>query len=211
MKYKINAFILYDAVDGTLSLKEDEVDTQLSITANALLFYFIQHRGVVSRDEVLKAVWDDNGLVSSNSNLNQYLSILRKAFRPYGIENIIVTVARGRLEFNSDVSLELIDDIKIPQTELITSLSEIEAAAVVLSPIPKPISVPKDPQRIESTLTPEKKKFVGISLVVLFYCVLFYSLRWLIYQTNRQCRLTWRYLSILIVMCYRMKKWSITP
>ena len=24
MKYKINAFILYDAVDGTLSLKEDE-------------------------------------------------------------------------------------------------------------------------------------------------------------------------------------------
>ncbi len=144
MKYKINAFILYDAVDGTLSLKEDEVDAQLSITANALLFYFIQHRGVVSRDEVLKAVWDDNGLVSSNSNLNQYLSILRKAFRPYGIENIIVTVARGRLEFNSDVSLELIDDIKIPPSELIPSLSEIEEAKVVLSPIPKPISEPVD-------------------------------------------------------------------
>ncbi|BBU98988.1 winged helix-turn-helix domain-containing protein [Providencia hangzhouensis] len=158
MKYKINAFILYDAVDGTLSLKEDEVDAQLSITANALLFYFIQHRGVVSRDEVLKAVWDDNGLVSSNSNLNQYLSILRKAFRPYGIENIIVTVARGRLEFNSDVSLELIDDIKIPSSELIPSLSEIEEAKVVLSPIPKPISEPVDLKKIESTLTPEKKE-----------------------------------------------------
>ena len=44
MKYKINAFIIYDAVDGTLSLKKDEVDTQLSITANALLFYMIQKK-----------------------------------------------------------------------------------------------------------------------------------------------------------------------
>lgn len=44
MKYKINAFIIYDAVDGTLSLKKDEVDTQLSITANALLFYLIQKK-----------------------------------------------------------------------------------------------------------------------------------------------------------------------
>lgn len=158
MKYKINAFILYDAVDGTLSLKDDEVDTQLSITANALLFYFIQHRGIVSRDEVLKAVWDDNGLVSSNSNLNQYLSLLRKAFRQYGIENIIVTVARGRLEFNSDVSLELIDDIKIPPTELITSLSEIEDAAVVLSPVSKAIPSPIGSPKTESSLTPEKKE-----------------------------------------------------
>ncbi|SUC28635.1 Transcriptional regulatory protein, C terminal [Providencia rustigianii] len=118
MKYKINAFIIYDAVDGTLSLKEDEVDTQLSITANALLFYLIKRKGVVSRDEVLKAVWDDNGLVSSNSNLNQYLSLLRKTFRQYGIENIIVTVARGRLEFNSEILLELIDEETLNTTHL---------------------------------------------------------------------------------------------
>lgn len=141
MKYKINAFIIYDAADGTLSLKEDEVDTQLSITANALLYYFIQNRGVVSRDEVLKAVWDDNGLVSSNSNLNQYLSLLRKAFRQYGIENIIVTVARGRLEFNSEVTLERLNAAKTHPAELIKSLSEIEDAAVVLSPAIEPVSV----------------------------------------------------------------------
>jgi DNA-binding winged helix-turn-helix (wHTH) protein len=40
-------------------------------------------------------VWDDNGLTSSNSNLNQYLSMLRKTFRHYDIDNIIVTVSRG--------------------------------------------------------------------------------------------------------------------
>ena len=110
MKYKINALIYYDATDGAISLEKDSIDTHLSITANALLFYFIQHPGVVNRDEVLKRVWDDNGLVSSNSNLNQYLSLLRKTFRHYGIENIIVTIAKGRLEFNPDISVELIDD-----------------------------------------------------------------------------------------------------
>ncbi|MBG3012984.1 transcriptional regulator [Proteus faecis] len=110
MKYKINALIYYDATDGAISLEKESVDTHLSITANALLFYFIQHPGVVNRDEVLKRVWDDNGLVSSNSNLNQYLSLLRKTFRHYGIENIIVTIAKGRLEFNPDISVELIDD-----------------------------------------------------------------------------------------------------
>ncbi|HGN1704458.1 TPA: winged helix-turn-helix domain-containing protein [Providencia rettgeri] len=158
MKYKINAFIIYDAVDGSLSLKEDEVDTQLSITANALLFYFIQHRGIISRDDVLKAVWDDNGLVSSNSNLNQYLSLLRKAFRQYGIENIIVTVARGRLEFNSEVSLELIDDIKINPIESISSLSEIDEAAVVLSPPTDLLSQPNEEPKVVSSLPPEKKE-----------------------------------------------------
>ncbi|QAV22766.1 transcriptional regulator [Proteus hauseri] len=121
MKYKINALIYYDATDGAISLEKDSVDTHLSITANALLFYFIQHPGVVNRDEVLKCVWDDNGLVSSNSNLNQYLSLLRKTFRHYGIENIIVTIAKGRLEFNPDISIELIDDSTLlPITQLNT-------------------------------------------------------------------------------------------
>lgn len=119
MKYKINALIYYDATDGAISLEKDSVDTHLSITANALLFYFIQHPGVVNRDEVLKHVWDDNGLVSSNSNLNQYLSLLRKTFRHYGIENIIVTIAKGRLEFNPDISVELIDDSTLlPLTQI---------------------------------------------------------------------------------------------
>lgn len=127
MKYKLNAFIFYDAVDGTLSLKKDEVDTQLSITANALLYYFMQHRGIVSRDDILKSVWDDNGLVSSNSNLNQYLSILRKAFRQYGIENIIVTIARGRLELNSEVSVEILDE-----DTLLPNVAELEESIISL-------------------------------------------------------------------------------
>ncbi len=110
MKYKINALIYYDAADGSLTLNEGTTETQLTITANSLLFFFIQHPGIITRDEVLKKVWDDNGLVSSNSNLNQYLSLLRKTFRQYGIENIIVTIPKGRLELNPNINFELIDN-----------------------------------------------------------------------------------------------------
>lgn len=111
MKYRINAFLDYDATEGSLRLNDGgKSDTQLTITANALLFFIIQHPGVISRDDVMKRVWDDNGLVSSNSNLNQYLSMLRKAFRRYGIDNVIVTVSRGRLELNPELQIEVIDD-----------------------------------------------------------------------------------------------------
>jgi len=111
MKYKINAFLYYDATDGSLKLDDTgKSDTKLSITANALLYVLIQNPGVMSRDDVMKKVWDDNGLVSSNSNLNQYISLLRKSFRSYGIENIIVTIPKGRLEINPELKIEVVDD-----------------------------------------------------------------------------------------------------
>ena len=112
MRYNINARLIYDATDGTLTLPgSSEPDSQLSITASALLYYFLRHTDVISRDEVLKKVWDDNGLTSSNSNLNQYLSMLRKTFRHYDIENIIVTVSRGMLQLNPELTIAIIDDI----------------------------------------------------------------------------------------------------
>ncbi|MDU4839606.1 MAG: winged helix-turn-helix domain-containing protein [Leclercia adecarboxylata] len=110
MRYNINARIIYDASDGTLTLPGSAgPDSQLSITASALLYFMLRNTGVISRDEILKKVWDDNGLTSSNSNLNQYLSMLRKTFRHYDIDNIIVTVSRGLLQLNPALSIEIID------------------------------------------------------------------------------------------------------
>jgi hypothetical protein len=57
MRYNIHARLIYDAMDGTLTLPgSDEPDSQLSITANALLWFFLRHTEVVSRDEVLKSL-----------------------------------------------------------------------------------------------------------------------------------------------------------
>lgn len=117
MRYNINARFIYDATDGTLTLPEStEPDSQLSITASTLLYFFLRNTGIISREEVLKKVWDDNGLTSSNSNLNQYLSMLRKTFRHYGIDNIIVTVSRGYLQLNPDVSIEAVDESPLPES-----------------------------------------------------------------------------------------------
>lgn len=114
MKYIINNFLYYDAVDATLSLHDNGIsDTHLSITANALLYFLLQHDSIITRDEIMKRVWDDNGLTSSNGNLNQYLSLLRKSFRNYQIENVIITIARGRLEINKDICIEIIDNNKL--------------------------------------------------------------------------------------------------
>ena len=116
MRYNINARFIYDATDGTLTLPEStEPDSQLSLTASALFYFFLRNTGIINREEVLKKVWDDNGLTSSNSNLNQYLSMLRKTFRYYGIDNIIVSVSRGHLQLNPDVLIELIDECPTPQ------------------------------------------------------------------------------------------------
>lgn len=135
MKYRINAFLFYDATEGSLKLDDDgKSDTQLTITANALLFFMIQNPGIISRDTVMQRVWDDNGLVSSNSNLNQYLSMLRKAFRCYGIDNVIVTVARGRLEINPELTIEVIDDSLLHPVVQSSEPSPQEPAALALAP-----------------------------------------------------------------------------
>ncbi len=125
MRYNINARFIYDATDGTFTLPQsNEPDSQLSITASALLNYFLHNTGIISRDEVLKKVWDDNGLTSSNSNLNQYLSMLRKTCRHYGIDNIIVTVSRGYLQLNPDVVIEAMDASPVAQPELLVQETE---------------------------------------------------------------------------------------
>ncbi|EHG6155476.1 winged helix-turn-helix domain-containing protein [Escherichia fergusonii] len=146
MRYNINARFIYDATDGTLTLPQStEPDCQLSVTSSALLNFFLHHTDIVSREEVLKKVWDDNGLTSSNSNLNQYLSMLRKTFRHYGIDNIIITVARGYLQLNPDVSIEPLDEAPappaiiepflIPDVNAPTSSEDTESAPSTLTPV----------------------------------------------------------------------------
>ncbi|KLV04338.1 transcriptional regulator [Photobacterium ganghwense] len=141
MKYKINDFLFYDVTDATLSLNDSGVsDTQLSITANALLYFLIQHPGIITRDEVMKKVWDDNGLTSSNGNLNQYLSMLRKAFRFYDIDNIVVSVPRGRIEINPDLVIEIVDDCQLHpliQQEEEDGTATEQPVSPLLSPSPK--------------------------------------------------------------------------
>ncbi|KAA5948828.1 winged helix family transcriptional regulator [Pantoea sp. Bo_2] len=140
MRYKIGGRVIYDATDNTLTLPDcNEPDSQLSITAGALLYYFLHHTELVSRNQVLKKVWDDNGLTSSNSNLNQYLSMLRKTLRHYDVDNIIVSVSRGFLQLNPDFVIEPLTIESVPLTEtppepISTPLPSISSKVKVVIP-----------------------------------------------------------------------------
>ncbi|WP_052282635.1 winged helix-turn-helix domain-containing protein [Kluyvera genomosp. 1] len=139
MRYNINARFIYDTTDGTIMLPQsDEPDSQLSITASALLNYFLHNTGIISRDEVLKKVWDDNGLTSSNSNLNQYLSMLRKTCRHYGIDNIIVTVSRGYLQLNPDVVIQALDESPAAPLKPPAAETDLAVSALPVTPPPTP-------------------------------------------------------------------------
>lgn len=168
MRYHINARFIYDATDGSLTQRESvEPDSQLSITANALFYFFLRNTGIVSREEVLKKVWDDNGLTSSNSNLNQYLSILRKAFRHYDIDNIIITVSRGYLQLNPEVIIEPIENAPAPSIEIVPSPSTVTAAEPAFDPAEWPLP-----------LTPRSR---GICWYIAGGCMLAFALMLLVF------------------------------
>ncbi len=143
MRYQI-ANLHYNTADGSLYFAGDEgAATQLSLTANSLLNFFLEHRDIVSRDEVLKKVWDDNGLTASNNNLNQYLSLLRKMFRHYGVDNIIITISRGNLQLNPDVVVEPVDEPEpMPEVELNEMPSAAESPSIPEPDIASSVSLP---------------------------------------------------------------------
>lgn len=83
MKYRFNDHILFDADTRTLS-PTDFSDDPISISSPSkrLLLLLIAHHGeAVGRELIFKKVWDDYGMVSSNNNLNQCVSKLRRVIK----------------------------------------------------------------------------------------------------------------------------------
>ncbi len=106
--YVINDSLFFDEAAQTLSLNgEDENTLLLPSPAVRLLSELIKNNGnLVSRDEILSRVWGEYGFRASNSNLNNYLSILRKqiaALEPQA--NIITTLPKQGVVFSADVTL----------------------------------------------------------------------------------------------------------
>ena len=107
MIYKIDGIITYNSDDCTLSHLETDESVSLSISAGRLLERLLNSEGeVLARNELLTEVWDKYGLRGSNSNLNQYLSLLRRALAAYGCDNLIITIPKIGIRINSEITLE---------------------------------------------------------------------------------------------------------
>ncbi|MBH3107635.1 winged helix-turn-helix domain-containing protein [Serratia ureilytica] len=131
MKYRFNDHILFDADTRTLS-PIDFSDDPISISSPSkrLLLLLIAHHGeAVGRELIFKKVWDDYGMVSSNNNLNQCVSKLRRVIKNLGVEDeVIATVPKVGFMLRDEITIECCEDVEdIPDEE-------------PASPLPKPAS-----------------------------------------------------------------------
>lgn len=102
MVYLINHLILFNEDDGTLAWRDRENEAvALSFPVSRLFCLLIENPGVtLSRDVLLKEALEKNALCSSINNLNNYLSLLRKALREFELADSIVTIPKSGIIFN---------------------------------------------------------------------------------------------------------------
>lgn len=106
MKYIINMTIVFDPGGRELLLvNNNQLSMGLSKPATRLLSELIKNNNVdLSRDMLIKRVWQDYGFSPSNASLNNHISELRKAFESVGgNKDIIVTVPRLGFRMEAEI------------------------------------------------------------------------------------------------------------
>ncbi|HHR4016919.1 TPA: winged helix-turn-helix domain-containing protein [Salmonella enterica] len=107
LMFIISHDILFDEEGGLLENQAADVSIMMAASTRRLLEILLLNQGnPVTRDTLFKMVWDDNGLRSSNSNLNQYISILRKQLGQVGLpDDTVITIPRVGFMFNPEIEV----------------------------------------------------------------------------------------------------------
>ena len=94
MRFDIEGFITFDTEEASLVNLLTGDCIELSATSTRLLTNLLQYRGdIISRVDIFQSVFEKYGARPSNSNLNQYISTLRRSLADLGVEkNVIITV-----------------------------------------------------------------------------------------------------------------------
>ncbi|EPN2807088.1 winged helix-turn-helix domain-containing protein [Serratia marcescens] len=103
MLFLINDSILYNENEGTISsLGAKATPIKLLNPTRRMLSIFVRNNQIlISRSKIMNDVWSEYGLVASNNNLNNYISILRRTLDSFGAEGIIVTQPRIGFRFTA--------------------------------------------------------------------------------------------------------------
>ncbi|WP_260513624.1 transcriptional regulator [Serratia fonticola] len=113
MKYRFNDRVLFDGDSGTLGPSDfSDEPTSISNPAKRLLLLLIANYGKpVEREVIFKKVWDDYGMISSNNNLNQCVSKLRRVLKVMGIDDeVIVTVPKIGFMLRREIQVEISEE-----------------------------------------------------------------------------------------------------
>ena len=142
--YRFGQFAL-DSRRRTLS----RADSPISLTPKAfdvLLFLAQNPNRLVTKEELLQAVWGDTFV--EEGNLKQYISHLRKALGGNSEDTrLIVTIARKGYQFTEDVTVaEAADTAKQAAVQAPTAKSSLADTQTIFE-LPANASVPKAPWR----------------------------------------------------------------
>ncbi|CNI19594.1 hypothetical protein HB976_20485 [Yersinia mollaretii] len=118
MEYIINGNVRYNSSDGTLFCPDNNIDmiTLTRVTSELLLLLIKNNGAPLSRDTILSELWEKRGLTASSNNLNNYVSMLRKALAQCGYPNLIVTIPKHGFLFEADIS-EMDENNRLPRTD----------------------------------------------------------------------------------------------
>lgn len=121
----LGATVLFIPGRNLLTAVEDySIQLTLSNPASQCLLLLIQHHGqVVERELFFQQIWLNNGSQITNNNFYQNISLLRRAFKEFGLnDELIITVPK--------VGIRLSQEIEITPHHLESIVSEMPAESV---------------------------------------------------------------------------------
>lgn len=124
MKFMINGAVQYNASDGTLLCLDNHMDMLTLTRLNSeLLLFLINNNGIsISRDAILYELWEKRGLSASSNNLNNYVSMLRKALAQCGYPGLITTIPKYGFLFEAEITVVIDEhESEKPESEPISS------------------------------------------------------------------------------------------
>lgn len=94
------------AIDG------EQPPLSLSIPASRCLSLLIRHQGeVIQREHFFHEVWLSNGAQVTNNTFYQNISLLRRAFKEFGLnEEFIVTIPKVGIKLEATLQIKISDD-----------------------------------------------------------------------------------------------------
>jgi len=166
--YNFGQFVLYP---GRRTLSRAESPVFLTPKAFDVLTFLVQNPNrLVTKDELLQAVWGDTFV--EEGNLKQYISHLRKALGDdSGNPRLIVTIARKGYQFIANVSIAEAADIRRQVPVQVTAAESLLVEARSAHESLAKEAIPKAPSRWR------KVAVVGASAAVLPVVVGFVSWR----------------------------------
>jgi len=89
------------------AVTDNSVQLALSNPASQCLHLLIQHHGqVVERDVFFQRVWLNNGSHVTNNNFYQNISLLRRAFKEFGLnDELIITVPKVGIRLSEELEI----------------------------------------------------------------------------------------------------------